>query len=76
MGKIRIQRSSGLAYINEDLRRRGFVEDVETLENALTVTLIKPLSSVEDVAHSLSIVLEDYYLRMGRRVEVRIEEVR
>ena len=61
---IKINRNSGLAYISEDIRREGYVDDVECLPNAITLTLIRPGSSLADVKSSLQNVLKDLDLRM------------
>lgn len=66
MGRIRIQEKSGLAYISEELRKKGFTGDVETLENAITVTLVKPGTPTEQIEHSLEIMLDDIRLRLGK----------
>ena len=61
---IKINPNSGLAYIPNDIREEGFVGDVDCLPNAITLTLIRPGSSLEDVKKSLENVLKDLELRM------------
>jgi len=61
-GKIKIG-VKGTTYIPDELRDDGYVDWVEFLANAKTVTLIKPETSLEDVEKSLRIVLQDVKLR-------------
>lgn len=64
--KIRINPKTQLAYIPDEIIREGFVDDVDAYANAITVTLVKPNSSLEEVEQSLQIVLQDIRLRMGK----------
>jgi len=52
-----------LTYFPKDIRREGFVGEVEGLRNALTLTLIKPGVSLADVQKSLKILSKDIELR-------------
>lgn len=61
---IRINPKSGIAYISEDIRDEGFVGEVDTLPNAITLTLIRPGSKLSDVKKSLENVLRDIELRL------------
>jgi len=61
--RIRIDDRTGLTYFPKDIRREGFVGEVEGLPNALTLTLIKPGSRLIDVERSLRIILQDIRLR-------------
>ena len=64
--RIRINPKTQLAYIPDEIIREGFVDDVDAYANAITVTLVKPNSSLEEVEQSLQIVLQDIRLRMGK----------
>jgi hypothetical protein len=61
---IRVDRRRGLTYIPKEIRREGFVGEIEGLPNALTFTLIKPGTKLADVERSLQIILQDIRLRM------------
>ena len=52
-----------MAYFPKEVRQEGFVGEIEGLPNALTFTLIKPGTSLANVATSLRIVLQDVELR-------------
>ena len=65
--KIRINPKTQLAYIPDEIVQEGFTDDVDAYANAITVTLVKPNSSLEEVEQSLQIVLRDIRLRMGKR---------
>jgi len=67
--RIRINPKTKLAYIPEDIVREGFAEDVDAYANAMTLTLVHPKASLEDVEKSLEIVLRDIRLRMGKLEE-------
>lgn len=54
---------TGLTYFPKEIRREGFVGEVEGLPHALTLTLIKPGTKLADVEESLKIVLQAIQLR-------------
>lgn len=64
--KIRINPKTQLAYIPDEIIREGFTDDVDAYANAITVTLVKPDSTLAEVEQSLQIVLQDIRLRMGK----------
>jgi len=64
MGNIRIDKKTGFAYIPKDIRDEGYEGDVETISNALTLTIIKPGVPLESAVKSLQIVLKDLQLRI------------
>lgn len=64
MSHIKIHKGTGLAYISEKIRAEGYVDKVECLPNAITLTLIRPGASWEDVKRSLQTVLKDIDLRI------------
>ena len=61
---IKINPNSGLAYISENIRKEGYVGSVDCLPNAITLTLIRPGASLEDVKKSLENVIKDIELRL------------
>jgi len=65
--RIRVDRRTGVTYFPQEIRREGFVGEIEGLPNALTFTLIKPGTDLVDVAKSLRIVLRDIELRLQER---------
>jgi hypothetical protein len=62
--RIRVDKRTGVTYFPQEIRREGFVGEIEGLPNALTFTLIKPGTDLVDVAKSLRIVLRDIELRL------------
>lgn len=64
MGNIRIDKKTGFAYIPKEIRDEGYEGDVETIANALTLTIIKPGVPLESAVKSLQIVLKDLQLRI------------
>ena len=62
--RIRVDKRTGVTYFPQEIRREGFVGEIEGLPNALTFTLIKPGTDLVDVAKSLRIVLRDIGLRL------------
>ena len=52
-----------MTHFPKEIRREGFVGEIEGLPNALTFTLIKPGIKLVDVERSLRIVLQDIELR-------------
>jgi hypothetical protein len=65
--RIRVDKRTGVTYFPQEIRREGFVGEIEGLPNALTFTLIKPGTDLVDVAKSLRIVLRDIELRLQER---------
>lgn len=61
---IRVDPITGQNYLPRDVRREGFVGEVEGLANALTVTFIKPGARLADVQKSLRIIEQDLELRI------------
>ena len=64
MGNIRIDKKTGFAYIPKEVREEGYEGNIETIANALTITLIKPGVPPESAIKSLQIVIKDLQLRM------------
>jgi len=62
--RIRVDKRTGVTYFPQEIRREGFVGEIEGLPNALTFTLIKPGTDLVNVAKSLRIVLRDIELRL------------
>lgn len=54
----------GRAYFGDEVEEAGFEGDVPTIPNAITITIIKPDSKLEDVKRSLEITLQDVELRI------------
>lgn len=54
----------GHAYFGDDVERDGYIGEVDTIPNAITITIIKPNSTLEDVKRSLEITLLDIELRI------------
>lgn len=65
--RIRVDKRTGVTYFPQEIRREGFVGEIEGLSNALTFTLIKPGTDLVNVAKSLRIVLRDIELRLQER---------
>lgn len=63
MIRIRICDKTGFCYWPKEIRKEGFVGEVVGLSTALTLTLIKPGTSLVDVERSLNILLQDIELR-------------
>lgn len=61
---ITINPDSGLAYVSQKIRKEGYINEVECLPNAITLTLIRPGSSLCDVKKSLQNVIKDIDLKM------------
>lgn len=54
----------GHAYFGDDVEKAGYKGSVPTIPNAITITIIKPNSKLEDVKRSLEITLQDVELRI------------
>ena len=61
--RIRVDPRTGVTYFPREIRKEGFVGQIEGLPNALTFTLIKPGTKLADVEKSLNIILQDIALR-------------
>ncbi len=60
---IKVDPRTGVTYFPREIRKEGFVGQIEGLPNALTFTLIKPGTKLADVEKSLQIILQDIALR-------------
>ena len=60
---IRVDPRTGVTYFPKEIRKEGFVGEIEGLPNALTFTLIKPGTKLAAVEKSLEIILQDIALR-------------
>jgi len=60
---IKVDPRTGVTYFPQEIRREGFVGQIEGFPNALTFTLIKPGTKLADVEKSLNIILQDIALR-------------
>lgn len=69
---IRVDARTGVTYLPKEVRREGFVGEIEGLANALTLTLIKPDSKLADVERSLEIILQD--IRLRKKQEVNMDQ--
>ena len=63
-GKVIINPKTRLAYIPQQIVDSGYSGEVETIANAVTVTLIKPNTPLEDIKRSLEITIQDIELQM------------
>jgi len=71
---IRVAPRTGVTYFPNEIRREGFVGEVEGLPNGLTFTLVKPGTKLADVERSLKIVLQDIQLRRKQEQLVTTNE--
>ncbi len=55
---------NGTAYIGRQIAADGFIGDADALFNAVTITIIKPNTSLDAVKRSLEITLQDVELRI------------
>lgn len=62
------------SYIPEELINEGFYGEVEILADAFTATIFKPGVDDAKAIESLSVVLQDLGLRVGKKIRVVIEE--
>lgn len=60
---IKVDPRTGQNYWPREIRREGFVGEVQGLSNALTVIFMKPGASMSEVAKSLRIIQQDIRLR-------------
>ncbi len=61
--KITINAKAGVAYIPKDLIDQGLKGEVDGYANAVTLTIVSPNTSLDDVERSLKIVLDDIKFR-------------
>jgi len=54
---------TGHAYLGKAVADDGYVGDVDAQFNAVTITLIKPGTTPDDIIRSLLITIEDIKLR-------------
>ena len=62
-------------YIPKDLIREGFKGDVELLADAKTVTILHPKASLNEIALSLELVLNDINLRRGLKTTITTDSI-
>ena len=65
--KITINPEARVAYIPKELIDQGLKGELDGYANAITLTIVKPEASLEDVENSLLIVLED--IRFRKKLE-------
>ena len=61
--KITINPEARIAYIPKELIDQGLKGEVDGYANAVTLTIVNPETSLDDVERSLEIVLEDVRFR-------------
>ena len=61
---LRVNPKTHLVCIPNSMVGEGMVGDVESFANTVTLTLVSPGASLEDVKASLETVLKDIELRM------------
>lgn len=54
---------TGHAFLGKSVAEDGYIGDVEAQFNAVTITLIKPGTTTEDIIRSLEITIQDVRLR-------------
>ena len=72
--KITINPDARIAYIPKELIDQGLRGEVDGYANAVTLTLVSPETSLEDVEKSLLIVLDDVRFRKGLERKKRASE--
>ena len=72
--KITINPEARIAYIPKELIDQGLKGEVDGYANAVTLTLVSPETSLEDVEKSLLIVLDDVRFRKGLERKKRVSE--
>jgi len=65
--KFKVHPKGRTLYLTRDVIRDGFEGEVEGYRNAVTLTLVHPEASLEDVRDSLHVVLQDIEIRMRMR---------
>ena len=71
--RIKIQ-AEGNGYFSDDMRREGFVGDVDVIGHAAAMILMKPGASLEQVASSLRLIQKELRLRIEMEDEPKEEE--
>jgi len=68
---IRVNPKTHMMCIPEEIAEDGLVGDVESFPNAVTLTLVMPGATLEDVTSSLERTLEDirHRMRFAERVK-------
>ena len=64
---------TGHAFFGREVIKNGYLGDLDTIANAVTITVIKPDTSLEDVKRSLEITIQDIELRI--RQEKKREDI-
>ena len=72
--KIRINPKAKIAYIPGELIDQGFEGELDSYANAITLTMVKPDASLEEIERSLNIVLDD--IRFRRELEEKSKTIR
>lgn len=54
----------GAAYLGKEANEQGYIGETDAFFNAVTITIIKPHTSLEDVKRSLEITIQDIDLRI------------
>lgn len=60
---------SGHAFFGKSVAESGYIGDVDTIANAVTITIVKPNTSLKSVKRSLEITLQDIELRISQESE-------
>lgn len=58
--------NSGHAYLGKGVAADGYVGEIDALFNAVTITLIKPGTTTEDVIKSLELTIAGVKLRAAQ----------
>lgn len=61
--KVRFYKT-GHAFFSKSVADSGYIGDLDTIANAVTITVIKPNTNLEDVKRSLEITIQDIELRI------------
>ena len=69
--RFKIPGKARTIYLSRDVVKDGFEGEVDGYANAVTLTLVHPEASLEDVEDSLKVVLGD--IRLRRKIQQRPE---
>ena len=69
--RFKIHGKARTIYLSRDVVKDGFEGEVDGYANAVTLTLVHPEASMEDVEDSLKVVLGD--IRLRRKIQQRPE---